>query len=423
MHMHQAKPRLYTRRVGALAICAALLGVAACAEPFAPYWRIDKTRVLALKSDPVTLKPGKTATIEALVHNPDNLDLEYSWEWCPFLTSAQDEYKCPVTRDELIELLSQGAEEGMDGMDETPPDFDIGAFIPEFDLGDEEQATLAYPILGPDFLLALCLGAQGALAGEDNELANQAAVSTCERGYEINVRVSIKVPGQDRPIVSAKRVNMWTGSMFDQNLNPDITDFAIRVQNTEDVSKVSELSWVAQAESNEDRWYAIPEGETLELLAGIPYEVRTIIDEETVELWRPPAPAGSEEERAPEEREVFVFRWMVSNGDLDDSRKLYAPELNELDDASTAMFNVTYIQDPTDEELATLESGQDEDWDLDGISNEDDNCRYLANEDQRDSDGDKIGDACEVKLWSIVRDGRLGIDWIERDVKIIGHAN
>jgi hypothetical protein len=114
---------------------------------------------------------------------------------------------------------------------------------------------------------------------------------------------------------------------------------------------------------------------------------------------------------------------MVSNGDLDDSRKLYAPELNELDDASTAMFNVTYIQDPTDEELATLESGQDEDWDLDGISNEDDNCRYLANEDQKDSDGDKIGDACEVKLWSIVRDGRLGIDWIERDVKIIGHAN
>ena len=38
-----------------------------------------------------------------------------------------------------------------------------------------------FPLPPDPLLLALCLGAQGALAGEDNELANQAAVSTCER--------------------------------------------------------------------------------------------------------------------------------------------------------------------------------------------------------------------------------------------------
>lgn len=36
------------------------------------------------------------------------------------------------------------------------------------------------------------------------------------------------------------------------------------------------------------------------------------------------------------------------------------------------------------------------DWDGDGISNLEDNCVAIANPDQRDADGDHVGDVCDT---------------------------
>ena len=43
-------------------LCAAALS-ASCGAPFDPYWRIEEFRVLAIKSDPVVLEPGRDATL------------------------------------------------------------------------------------------------------------------------------------------------------------------------------------------------------------------------------------------------------------------------------------------------------------------------------------------------------------------------
>lgn len=45
---------------------------------------------------------------------------------------------------------------------------------------------------------------------------------------------------------------------------------------------------------------------------------------------------------------------------------------------------------------AAEEPDQSDDFDRDGVANESDDCPYDANPDQADSDGDGIGDVCEV---------------------------
>ena len=93
----------------------------------------------------------------------------------------------------------------------------------------------------------------------------------------------------------------------------------------------------------------------------------------------------------------------VTGGDLDDSRRIWAPGINTIEEAGTSVFNVPLSQDAPN------------DWDQDGVNNSDDACPYIAN-------GDGSEDACTLSIWSVVRDGRLGVDWIERRVEIVDHV-
>ena len=88
-------------RVTAPLLSLLALSSLSCGEAFPPYWRVEGLRVLGIQAEPVTLRQGEEATLSALIHTPDDTPLSYTWEWCPFTTSAQDQYKCPFTRDEL----------------------------------------------------------------------------------------------------------------------------------------------------------------------------------------------------------------------------------------------------------------------------------------------------------------------------------
>ena len=406
--------------LGALLALMVSVGATSCAEPFDPYWRIEKLRVMALKADPPTLRPFRSAQLEVLLYQPPpERELAYQWEWCPFQTSFENRFECPLTRDELLEQLEASIPEDA----ELPPGFDLGVLLPEFDLGTEPTAELAYPGT-PELVLGLCQGLQGVVSAED--LTDQVSTTTnCERGFEVTVRVTITAEGLDEPIVAARKVRLWTGSEFDQNQNPEVADIEIRLTTIEDIDKVrDELPWVEEAAEAEGRWHPLSEGGApTPIVSGVGYDVRSRMDPESIERWQPPAPAGTDRERDPLESETLAYRWFVTAGSLGDSTRVWNEELNDLDESSVSEFNVDYDPNPDpDAPGQMLEDGQETDWDLDGVDNGSDNCPQVANPDQGDADDDGLGDACRVTIWSVVRDGRLGLDWHEAQVELIGHV-
>ena len=72
-----------TSCLSAIALATAAIG---CAPDFDPFNLVDKPRILAVQADPPELKPGERAQLRALVYAPDQAEVSYHWQWCPFTT-------------------------------------------------------------------------------------------------------------------------------------------------------------------------------------------------------------------------------------------------------------------------------------------------------------------------------------------------
>ncbi len=369
-----------------------------CGPDFDPYWRVNKFRLLAVKADPVVLDEGEVAELEALTHDPAGEDVEYRWEWCPFRVSVQNKYECPVDADQINEMVQEQSEEGQP-VAELPEDF--------FELGDEPTASFAYPG-SREMIGGFCDAIVETIrdAADDSRLAEQLPGMDCERGFEVSVRLVVTT--SDDEIVARKRMVLATGDEAQPNQNPELETIEIKVAKDGDVDKVRDtLVWADEVSSiSDDDWHEMPADEPTPVAANIPFEVRAIVEPSSIDIWQPPAPEGSDRELLPPESEAVLFRWFVSAGGLDDSRRLYVDDQNTLLEASETEFNISYDSSQSD-------------YDGDGVANADDNCAPLHNPDQTDSDGDGIGDGCEVHIWSVARDGRLGLDFIERSVRVV----
>lgn len=346
-----------------MALALLTLGTS-CGREFDPYWRILDFRVLALRTSEPELRPGETAVLDALVYVPDGEEVEYQWEWCPFRTQAGDAFECPFTKEELNAFVAEGGD--------LPEGFELP--IPDFDLGTEPTAELNYPAT-PELIQLFCESLQESLADAPPQVAALVPVVDCDRGLEVSIRLVARSGGEE--IISGKRMNIWTQAELENN-NPDVQAIEIRPLKVSDAEYLIDqgLDWVAEPVDDIEEWWVPIPDEGLDIYGGVPLEFRAVVRPESIDLWTPPAPQGSGEDFLPIESEVVVYRWMTTAGSYDESEKLFKEGLNTLEASSVTEYRI----DECPDNEAT----------------------------------------CDIKIWAITRDGRLGTDWIERDLRVVG---
>jgi hypothetical protein len=357
-----------------LAVCLAVVCLTACGEMFDPYWKLDRYRILGLRSDPVTLQPGDPAELTVLDHVPPDTSVSYEWSWCPVQPSAEQQYECPL---ENIDQQSMG--DGGDGGMEFDPEL--------LDLGSGESATLPYPGT-TDQVLELCRSIQEAIAeaGQRSDLAGRLPTSNCSRGYDVSVRLEATTDSGTVE-VAKKEVTLSTGG--DQaNQNPEHGGLELRVADPDDLPKARDrLDWVpSEGTARDEQWVETSGDEPLPILAGMTFQIRARVDEESAEEFRPPPPAGSDREQLPPEREGISFRWFTTQGDLEQNQRIYVPDNDNLDTARRT-----------------------------GLTISGDRGGECADDPQRD--------ACRVTVYSVIRDGRLGVDFARANLRIEGVAS
>jgi hypothetical protein len=140
----------------AIGLLAAGAIAAGCGASFDPYNRLKTLRVLAIRTEPVTVGPGETTTIDAKIYTPDPTGalVKYHWTWCPFAGVTGGE--CPVTEDQASMLA--------------------GVSI-RYDLHDESQASFTH-VIPPEVLTTLCAGMPNAPAPD------------CTDGFPIEIKLT-----------------------------------------------------------------------------------------------------------------------------------------------------------------------------------------------------------------------------------------
>ena len=345
----------------ALLALSALVLISGCAREFEPYWRVDKLRLMAIKADPVVAKQFEPVTLSALVYAPGNAEIRYSWSWCPLRISAQDDYECPLDEEEFGEL---------------PLDLELGT---------EPTATFVNPFSDEE-VRQFCEAIAAFLLEEldDPELAGLLPDFKCDQGYEISVRLQIET--DEESLVAAKRLTLWGGSE-QYNKNPELIDFQIRPREPEDLQALLdqagwELPANADPDDHDDQWLSLSDEEPLAIITGIPFEIRALVDPESLQTFLVAPPIGQESQGPQEREEALVFRYFTTLGTFAGSRRLYSPIHQELDQAPITELSVSNNQ----------------------LS---ESCQEPTEE------------GCLLHLWSVVRDGRLGVDWFERRLLVL----
>lgn len=178
--------------LGLLALTATLSG---CGEDFDPPTLVNELRIFGISAEPPDLAEGEATLLTALIASPDDSDVTFSWDWCPYNSGPDAAYECNMdgfeVPDELLDFLFLG---------NTPS---VVLFYP----GDAEYFQQAcFDMLAsveflPDFV----------------QLPN------CEQGLEIIVRLTVATGTLEK--IGIKRVFLWfEDPAFElRNRNPEIT--------------------------------------------------------------------------------------------------------------------------------------------------------------------------------------------------------
>jgi hypothetical protein len=271
------------RMIGALAVSACALGLAACSSKFAPYSELDRLRILAVQSDPATPMPGETAVLSALAFAPAGESPSYHWSWCPVTAQASQSYACPLDQVAANQVFS------------AIVDPSGGGVLPSLDLGTSPTASLSnpFPVAALSALCATGLESQGFAHALD-----------CEGGYPIMVMVDVHTASSS--LRAGFVIRLPSESPPTINQNPYPTGLSLAGIQLDDQSATIVVS----------------PSQTIDLHAQIPADAS--------ELRAIPAAEGPPGQRL----ERLTASWFANRGRVDTDRTVFIDSVSPLDQTS-----------------------------------------------------------------------------------------
>lgn len=197
----------FRRTAAPWTLAAALLTttVGGCSEDFAPYSRLEKLRVLALRAEPVNPSFGNATTLDALVYSVDPAPLTFAWSWCPLSGPADTAGTCPVT-DEQVQQLGTAV-----GASEPLPPLVLGT-----------EATQAFKnVLPAAALAAICTN--GLMVGQGAQPATLKL--DCTGGFPIRFTLVVTQGIVSTTATTVLRLPIVEGAT--SNANPKVDNLVV----------------------------------------------------------------------------------------------------------------------------------------------------------------------------------------------------
>ena len=293
---------------------------------------IDRLRVLTLRAQPLVASQDEPAQLSALVRSPSEQAPQVQWSWCPYRARARDSYRCPVTRQRYEELIRAAA-----ARFELELEPDALAGLPDLELPAGAQPTLTHG-LSPERAFALCALTALAALEVDRSLQPMLHTTPCEIGFEISLRADVRQgsgQGQDRLVT--RKSTLWDTGAATRLRHPTLLPLQIRPKLEVVPQELAALMpWLDQGVPYAERWAQVPEDGVLALARGLVYEVRGLVDLETLDPYlrtqpqpdRPLTPDEPEPGYQGEEDAIVLtedglertrFRWFSSDDVLRDA--------------------------------------------------------------------------------------------------------
>jgi hypothetical protein len=234
-----------------------------------PYEKLDRLRVLAVRSDPADLSVGETATLSANVYEPAGRELSYAWSWCPSRAESSGAFECNISEQEL-KLAWTAA-----GLDGSPPIYTLGT-DPEVELTN---------VFAPSVVTALCQSPTG-----DDSLNERLALA-CFKGFGASIKLTVRSSVAELTTLKSVPLLIDETPATERNTNPT-SNF--------DVALRDEAGSILESDQP--------------LQAGHRYVVTADVDEANAELFTPSASADEPTPKA--RRETLVMSWFITVGEL-----------------------------------------------------------------------------------------------------------
>jgi hypothetical protein len=204
---------------------------------------LNQPRILAVQAEPPQPSFGTATTLRTLVYQPPltansencpnpSAAPTYQWSWCPWPTSANDNYACPTPESDFDQLYAG---------------LGLGT-APAFDLGTSATATFTNPFPAK-LLYALCRGDLGSMLGGSGagaadggtgssifycdlpagETHNAAPGSTHPIGFTVTIKVIVtppcasSLPAAFSPLTAVYSLHLPTDETIPVNQNPVLT--------------------------------------------------------------------------------------------------------------------------------------------------------------------------------------------------------
>jgi hypothetical protein len=273
------------------------------------YEKLDRLRVLGIRSEPADLTLGETAVLSAHVFEPAGRELGYEWSWCPSRGDSEHAFECNVSEDDWARAWIAA------GLDGAPP---------AYALGTDREVELTHA-LSPAVVTALCQ------SPELDERVEWACFNGFEASLELTVQSSVDA------LTAIKSVPLLAPETPDaeRNRNPS-SNFELTVRD-------DESGVVIEADE------ALQAGHRYTIVAGI--------DEQTAESFTP-SPSRGETPSGPR-RETLIMTWFVTVGELvgpdgyedgfgeDFVRTTFVDGSNDLTDLSTNGWEIPLTAGPS----------------------------------------------------------------------------